>query len=145
VRLVSLLDVNVLIASVYEWHVAYNSASVWWRESGGAPWATCPLTQSGFVRLIANLPLQQSPVRVTEALELLTEITRRPGHRFWPADITFAEAAQPFQERLVGHRQVTDAYLLGLAIKNRGRLVTLDRGIAELAGREFGQYVTVLQ
>jgi uncharacterized protein len=60
-------------------------------------------------------------------------------------DITFSEAVQPFQERLFGHRQVTDAYLLGLAIKNKGRLVTLDRGIEVLAGEGHGQHVTVLE
>ncbi len=60
-------------------------------------------------------------------------------------DISLAEAVQPFRERLFGHRQVTDAYLLGLAIKNKGRLVTLDRGIEVLAGESYRQYVTVLE
>ena len=63
-----------------------------------------------------------SRVSVAQAFELLKAIMERPGHRFWPMDITLSEAVQPFQNRLVGHRQVTDAYLLGLAIKNKGRL-----------------------
>ena len=75
---------------------------------------------------------------------MIADIARRPGHRFWPMDITLAEAVHPFHERLYGHRQVTDAYLLGLAIKNKGRLVTLDRGVEALAGSEFARYLTVL-
>jgi predicted nucleic acid-binding protein len=84
-------------------------------------------------------------VKSVEALRMLSSITVRPGYRFWPMDISFTEAVQPFQERPFGHQQVTDAYLLGLAIKNKGRLVTLDSGIEALAGREFAQYVTLLR
>lgn len=82
---------------------------------------------------------------VFEGSELLRGLTQRPGHRFWPIDITFAEAVQPFQERVFGHRQITDAYLLGLAIKHKGRLVTIDRGIQALAGPEFAKYLMVLE
>jgi uncharacterized protein len=140
----SLLDVNVLIASVDEGHVAYKIVHAWLYESAGRHWATCPLTQAGFVRVISNRRFHEQAVSVGEAFELLTAITRRPGHRFWPMDFSLAEAVQPFLERLFGHQQVTDAYLLGLSIKNKGRLVTLDRGIEALAGSEFAQYVTVL-
>ena len=142
---VSLLDVNVLIASVYEWHVAHDIAYAWWLESGGRKWATCPLTQAGFVRIVSNASFHPQRADVAEALQLLSDITERSGHRFWPMDITFSEAVQPFQERLFGHRQVTDAYLLGLTIKNKGRLVTLDRGIEVLAGESYRQHVTVLE
>jgi toxin-antitoxin system PIN domain toxin len=140
----SLLDVNVLIASVYEWHVAHEKAEAWWQQSGGKPWATCPLTDAGFVRIISNRQFHEQPVNLAEAFDLLTAITQRPGHRFWPLDITLSEAAEPFRDRFISHRQVTDAYLLGLAIKNHGRLVTLDRGIEVLAGEDYRRHVTVL-
>ena len=140
----SLLDVNVLIASVDEGHVAYKAVHAWLHDSAGRHWATCPLTQAGFVRIISNLQFHEHPVTLAQAFQLLTTITQRPGHRFWPMDITLAEAVQPFQERLFGHRQVTDAYLLGLAIKNKGRIVTLDRGIEVLAGEAYRRHVTVL-
>ena len=140
----SLLDVNVLIASVDEGHVGYKAVHTWLHDSAGRHWATCPLTQAGFVRIISNLQFHERPVKLSEAFHLLTTMTQRPGHRFWPADITLAEAVQPFRERLFGHRQVTDAYLLGLAIKNKGRLVTLDQGIEALAGEEFRQHLTIL-
>ena len=140
----SLLDINVLLASVDQDHVAYRKVHSWLRESGNKPWATCALTQSGFVRIISTPSFHPNPVSVAEALQLLADITRRPGHRFWPMDITLAEAVQPLQDRLFGHRQVSDAYLLGLAIRNKGHLVTLDRGIPALAGHGFAGHVTVL-
>jgi toxin-antitoxin system PIN domain toxin len=139
----SLLDVNVLIALAYEWHVGHSLVQGWFRESAGA-WATCPLTESGFVRIACNPSAIEQSVKVREALRMISTITVRPGYRFWPADINFSEAVQPFRERVFGHRQVTDAYLLGLAIKNKGRLVTLDRGIEALAGEDYRQHVTVL-
>lgn len=143
--LVSLLDINVLIASVYEWHVAQKRAAAWWHESPGKLWATCPFTESGFVRIISNPRFHPKRVEVAEALGLLADITQRPGHHFWPLDISFVEAVQPFRDRVIGCQQVTDAYLLGLAIRNRGCLVTLDRGIEMLAGKEFAQHVAVLR
>lgn len=140
----SLLDVNMLLASVDRDHVAYRKVHSWLDEMGGSPWATCPLTQAGFVRIVSNRGFHSYDATLAEAFQMLADICRQPGHRFWPLDITLAEAVQPFQEKLVGHRQVTDAYLLGLAIRHKGRLVTLDRGIAALAGDEFARYVTLL-
>jgi toxin-antitoxin system PIN domain toxin len=130
---------------VDEGHVAYKAVRAWLHHSAGKHWATCPLTQAGFVRIISSLQFHEQPISVAQAFELLRAITERPGHRFWPMDITLAEAVKPFRERLFGHRQVTDAYLLGLAIKNKGRLVTLDPGIETLAGEAYRQHVTVLQ
>ncbi len=140
-----LLDVNVLIALVRETHIGHAKVKPWFDGTGRKHWATCPVTESGFVRVASNRQLSIHPVDVSEALDMLTIMVRAPGHHFWPADIAFPEAVEPFKERLVGHRQVTDAYLLGLAIKNKGRLVTLDRGIEALAGSEFAQYVTMLE
>ena len=141
---VSLLDVNVLIASIDVEHVAYRRVHSWLRQLGGKAWATCPLTQAGFVRVISNPAFHRNPVSIAEALQLLLAITERPGHHFWPMDISLAEAVQPLHARLFGHRQLSDAYLLGLAIKNKGRLVTLDRGTRELAGTSFVDCVLVL-
>jgi toxin-antitoxin system PIN domain toxin len=140
-----LLDINVLIALADQKHVAYSKTHKWFLGLAGRPWATCALTVAGFVRITTNPRFFQPRLEVWEAIELLTRLTALPGHRFWPIDITFAEAVQSFQERLFGHRQVTDAYLLGLAIKHKGRLATLDRSIEALASRELAHYVTVLQ
>jgi toxin-antitoxin system PIN domain toxin len=140
-----LLDVNVLIALADEKHVAYSRVHNWFLGLAGRPWATCALTVAGFVRIASNPRFSQPRLETWEAIELLTRLTGWPGHRFWTIDITLGDAVQPFHERLVGHRQVTDAYLLGLVIKNNGHLVTLDRGFEALAGAEFGRYVTVLR
>jgi len=145
VTIASLLDVNVLVASSDLEHVAYRKVHAWLQATGSRAWATCPLTQSGFVRIISNPRFHPKRVEVAEALGLLADITQRPGHRFWPLDISFVEAVQPFRDRVIGCQQVTDAYLLGLAIRNRGCLVTLDRGIEMLAGKEFAQHVAVLR
>jgi len=140
-----LLDVSVLIGSADEKHVAYRKVHDWFLGLDGKPWATCAVTEAGFVRIASNPRFFQPRIDVWEAIELLARLTGQPGHRFWPMDVSFGEAVQPFQERLFGHQQVTDAYLLGLAIKNKGRLVTLDSGIEALAGREFAAYVTLLR
>lgn len=140
----ALLDVNVLVASAYQWHVFHDRAYAWWRRSGGEAWATCPLTEAGFVRIISNPSFHPEAPSVRETLSLLAAIKERPGHCFWRMDMGLAETVKPFQQRLLGPSQVTDAYLLGLAIKNKGRLITLDRGIAALAGPAYEQHVEPL-
>lgn len=140
----SLLDVNVLIASIDQGHVAHTRVHAWMRGSAAKAWATCPLTQAGFVRIISNPRFHDRAVSVAEACELLAGLTGRPGHHFWPINISLDDAVAPFRDRLSGHKQVTDAYMLGLAIQNKGRLVTLDKGIEALAGRTFAQHLQIL-
>lgn len=67
-----------------------------------------------------------------EATELLGLSLKHSAHRFWEATISYADAVEEFETRLVGHRQVTDAYLLGLAMHYRGKLATLDSRIQAL-------------
>lgn len=67
-----------------------------------------------------------------DAILLLRANLRHPAHRFWEDDISFVQAVEPFRERLVGHQQVSDAYLLGLAIHRKGKLATLDRTVLTL-------------
>lgn len=140
-----LLDVSVLIALVDESHGAHNKVQRWFRDLDGKPWATCALTEAGFVRIISNPKFFEPPLDVGEALELLAVLKRLPGHCFWPMDVDLVEAVALFREKLFGHGQVTDAYLLGLAIRNRGCLVTLDRAIEAMAGDDFGQNLTILE
>ncbi len=141
----SLLDVDVLIALVREDHVAHRTVRRWFQRIGAKHWVTCPLTQASFVRIISNPKFSQPSLDVAEALEMLDIVTKLPGHRFWPMDIAFPDAVAPFAERLFGHQQVSDAYLLGMAIKKSGKLVTLDRAIHALAGSEFRDHVLVLE
>ena len=140
-----LLDVNVLIALLRQDHVAHKSVKRWFQHTGSKHWATCALTQASFVRIVSNPKFAEHSLDISEALELLSTVTKLSGHRFWTMDVDFLEAVQPFAERLFGHQQVSDAYLLGLSAKKKGRLATLDRAIKALAGSEFRDYVVVLE
>jgi hypothetical protein len=128
-----LLDVNVLVALAWPNHVHHATALAWFDEVGRAGFATCPVTQSGFVRVSSNkraIPDARSP---REAREILRRITALPGHVFWPDDIEIASNQHIAWERLGSHAQVTDAHLLALAIRHGGRLATFDRVLVDLA------------
>lgn len=141
---VSLLDVNVLIALVDEDHTAHSKVKRWFRSAAELRWATCPLTEAGFVRVVCNPMYQEPAVNPDDARAMLGALTALPGHQFWPIDFGFEEAVAPLAERFFGHQQVTDIYLLALAILKRGKLVTLDRGLTFLAGDEFAESVVRL-
>jgi toxin-antitoxin system PIN domain toxin len=127
-----LLDVNVLIAMAWPNHVHHGAVLAWLGVPGEVPFATCPLTQSGFIRVSSNgraIPGARPP---REAQALLQRITALPGHAFWVDDVDLARDARVAWDRVGGHAQVTDAHLLGIALRRGGRLATLDRGIADL-------------
>ena len=139
-----LLDVNVLVALAWPNHVHHATALTWFDEVGRAGFATCPVTQSGFVRVSSNkraIPDARSP---REAREILRRITALPGHVFWPDDIEIASNQHIAWERLGSHAQVTDAHLLALAIRHGGRLATFDRGLVDLAPEGKSEYAVVL-
>ncbi len=139
-----LLDVNVLVSLVRPKHSDHGKVMQWFRSSGRKQWATCALTEAGFVRVVSNPRFTSADIDVGEALQILSELTALQGHQFWPLDFGFAEAAKLIEERFFGHQQVTDTYLLALAIRNKGKLVTQDRGILFLAGDEFAENVVLL-
>ena len=144
--MISLLDVNVLVALAWPNHLQHEAALRWFREHRSAGWATCPITQSGFVRTSSNRNVIQEAKSPREALLVLQRIVARPGHRFWMDDIAIASAEEVEPSRLVGYRQVTDAHLLALAIRRNGRLATFDAGIHELVpeGRSPEEVVCLL-
>jgi toxin-antitoxin system PIN domain toxin len=128
--MVGLFDVNVLVALAWPNHVHHEAALKWFRRQSRQGWATCSITETGFVRVSSNraiLPEARSP---QDAIALLRRITALPQHVFWTDDLRFAESSLVARSKIVGHRQVTDAHLLGLALRHRGRLVTFDAGIA---------------
>jgi predicted nucleic acid-binding protein len=90
------------------------------------------VTQCAFVRILANPAFSPNALTPADALSLLQANLEHPDHRFWEEDISFANAVEPFGQRLVGHRQVSDAYLLGLAIRKKGRFATMDRAVVAL-------------
>lgn len=127
-----LLDVNVLIALHWPPHEAHARAQRWFAKNADQGWATCAMTQAGFVRIVSNPAFSQRVVSPRDALEVLQGSLQHRAHRFWTEDIGVTEAVARFGRRLLGHQQVTDAYLLGLAIHKKGRLATLDASLAAL-------------
>ena len=127
-----LLDVNVLIALAWPNHVHHQEAMEWFLRKAASGFRTCPLTQIGFVRISSNPAFTASAVTPAEALALFQRITSLPGHGFWPDDLPVT-AAFPPPVLLGSHRQLTDGYLLALAVAHEGILATLDRGISVLA------------
>ncbi len=128
---VSLLDVNLLIALAWPSHVHHQEARVWFSENAINGWATCPLTQCAFVRISSNRKIIPEAVTPKEALALLHKSVSLKTHVFWKDDISILDKHIP-SALLVGHRQITDAYLLGLAIHYGGQFVTLDGGVSNL-------------
>ena len=127
-----LLDVNVLIATAWPTHPAHQKVQQRIGRHAKQGWATCPFTQTAFVRILSNPAFSPNALTPVDALALLRANLRHPAHRFWEDDVSFIETVGPFSERLVGHQQISDAYLLGLAIHRGGRLATVDQGILTL-------------
>lgn len=134
-----LLDVNVLVALLWPPHEAHRQVVQWFGSEARKGWATCGLTQAGFVRILSNPAFSSQAPSPRRAMELLAENLDHPGHRFWGDSEGFLAAAAPFSARITGHRQVTDAFLLGLALRHKGKLATLDRGVASLILPETAQ------
>lgn len=125
----SLLDVNVLIALLDGDHSLHAPATRWFAEHARAGWASCPITQNGCVRVMSH-PGYPNPLPVRAIVERLAEATANAAHDFWPDDVSLLDPRVADPGRIHGPRQVSDIYLLALAVGNRGRLVTFDRSIA---------------
>ena len=128
-----LLDTNVLIALLWPRHAQHDVAARWFARHRARRWATCPMTEAGFVRIVSNPAFSRDAVLPREAAGLLAANTAAGDHLFWPDDAPLAVATAFAGPRLVGHQQITDAYLLGLALRRSGMLATLDDGLASLA------------
>jgi|SRR5579862_1783707 len=127
-----LLDVNVLIALGWRGHSDHDRVQAWFARHGARGWATCPFTQAAFVRIVSNPSFSTHAASPQEALRLLAFNLKHPKHQFWTDDLTVADAVSRLAPRLVGHQQVTDAYLVGLAMSKKGKLATLDGGVLGL-------------
>ena len=125
-----LLDTNVLIALLWPAHKHHSVAQQWFGSIQRAGWATCPFTQCGFVRIITDPAFSRDAVTPSEACQRLAAVTGHPRHRFFPATISYPDATSLFL--MHKHQQITDAYLLGLAIHHKAKLATFDTGIAKL-------------
>lgn len=130
----SLLDVNVLLALFQPDHVHFERAQEWWKANEEHGWASCPLTQNGFARILSQHTYPK-PLPTAEAIARLTEHIEHTDHEFWPDDVAIADTNVFDPAGILGPNQITDSYLLALAVKNDGRLATLDRGVSLRAVR----------
>jgi toxin-antitoxin system PIN domain toxin len=119
---------NKLEALLDQAHVHHVRARNWITSRARQGWASCPLTQNGFVRIISQ-PRYPQPITTAQAIGLLRTATSTTLHEFWPADITLLDATILDSSRLHGPRQLTDFYLLALAVKSGGCLATFDAAI----------------
>lgn len=129
---VVLFDVNVLVALLWPGHEFHARAQRWFTQNAQQGWASCAITQAGFVRITSNRAFSNVAISTRDSLEVLRGSLRHPGHRFWTEDISVPDALAQFGRRLLGHQQVTDAYLLGLAMHKKGRLATFDTNLTSL-------------
>ena len=128
----ALFDVNVLIALLDAEHLHHEAARVWLRRNIEHGWATCPITQNGCLRIMAQ-PAYPNPLPVAQVAERLAEATETNDHEFWPDDVSLLGAGVMDWRRMIGPRQITDVYLLAMAAERQGRFVTFDARIAPSA------------
>jgi toxin-antitoxin system PIN domain toxin len=121
----ALLDVNVLIALHDRDHVHHERASEWFSEHADEGWASCPLTQNGCLRIMSQ-PSYPSPQPLSALLEMLRRSTSTSFHEFWSDDTSILDGQRFHHPHMHSHRQITDLYLLGLAVRRGGRLVSFD-------------------
>ena len=140
----ALLDVNVLVALLDRQHLAHGSAHAWLARNLATGWASCPLTENGCLRVLTN-PRYPAPVAALDVLTKLAAAKTGGYHQFWADDLTITDAQVFDRDKWRGHQQITDAYLLALAVKHSGRLVTFDAGIGlDIVRDAFPQHLLVL-
>ena len=130
--MIALLDVNVLIALAWPNHVHHAAARAWFETRRREGWATCPLTEAGFVRVSCNPSVVRHTVTPLDAIAVLQRLSRLGSHTFWPMDQSITDLPESIGIRLQGYRHVTDAVLLAAAMHRKGQLATLDAGMEGL-------------
>jgi toxin-antitoxin system PIN domain toxin len=137
----ALLDVNALVALAWDSHIHHARVREWFAANASEGWATCPITESGFVRVSTNPKVLPSPIGMADAQRVLKSLRKADGHRFLSDDVSVVDDDVP---TIVGHRQVTDAHLLTLARRRGVRLVTFDAAIISLAQGRDVELLTTL-
>lgn len=130
-----LLDVNVLIALIDPGHVQHDTAHEWFSARGKHAWATCPLTQNGVLRIVGQARYPNSPGTPAAVRDLMATFVALPGHTFWSDEVSLLDDSKIDATRLLTSAQVTDTYLLALAVARKGRLATFDRRLVADAVR----------
>lgn len=126
---IALLDVNVLVALFDLAHSKHEEALDWLGRNRKSGYATCPITFNGCVRILSNPAYPIMKATPTDVIERLRKFCSEPDHHFWADAVTLADETLFRASMIGGHQKITDAYLLGLAVRNHGRLATFDRSI----------------
>lgn len=127
--MITLLDVSVLIPLFDHTHQHHDVAHDWFADQRSDGWATCPITESGVVRILTAPAFRNPPYRPIELIATLNTLRRSGGHHFWPATLSLTDETVFDPAFIGGHKQLTDVYLLGLAKVSGGALATFDRSI----------------
>jgi toxin-antitoxin system PIN domain toxin len=141
-----LLDINTLIALCDPNHVHHERVSTWFEDIARRAWASCPITENGFIRILSNPGYPGLSGSVSVAVQLLQELRRHKGHEFWPDDYSIVAGSVNLSDE-ARSKNVTNLYLLGLAARKKSKLATLDARIpAHLVsgGREAYEVVSLL-
>ena len=127
----SLLDVNVLLSLLDANHEHHAASKGWWRQNND-PWASCPITQNGYLRIVTQ---ERYPNRISieEAIKTLSQAVSTPNHEFLSDDISLLDTRLVAHQHIEGHRQLTDIYLFALSVSHGARFVTLDGGVPRVA------------
>ena len=122
-----LLDANILIALCDELHAHHHDAHRWFKSIGRLSWATCPLTENAFIRITSKPTYPRSTGSVTEQMRVLRELCQIPGHQFWPDDVSLVRHEVWSSSDHASPADLTDLYLVALAVKREQKFATLDR------------------
>ena len=122
-----LLDVSVLIPLTDSLHEHHNRATKWFEADPHRAWATCAITENGFVRIMGHKNYPNFAGETNSAREVLQNLCLLPGHQFWPDDLSLRD--RNTFPKLPDSRHLTDCYLLALAVQRKGRFVTLDSNV----------------
>lgn len=125
----ALLDVNVLLALSNPKHMHHEIAHDWFADHHALGWATCAVTENGFVRVLSNAAAGAGAFRPPEVIDLLRRFCSAKEHVFWPDAVSLTDSRLFNPSFIRGYRQVSDIYLLGLAKKMGGYLATFDQSI----------------
>jgi len=139
----ALLDVNVLIALLDSDHTLHGTAMSWFAKHAREGWASCPITQNGCVRIMSN-PSYPNALPVQAVMQRLTEACGEDVHEFWSDEVSLLDPDVVDSTRIHGPRQLTDIYLLALAVEHDGRFVTFDAGIPVAAARKATKHGLVV-
>lgn len=141
---VFLLDVNVLIALLDPDHVHHDAAHHWFAGTGKEGWATCPITEAAVPRILGNPRYPNARGTPAAIVPYLRDLCAHPGHVFWPDDVSILDESRIDATRLLDFGQITDTYLLALAVAHAGRLATFDSRLVASAVPNGDVHLTVI-